>query len=143
MSAAGDFQDTFAKCLVEELKLIGSQSTPCIYHDPLTGMKLVFHGDDVAIEGHEGDLDTITSRLDKLFELVVKATLGPESKDDKQACLLDRLLTWTEEGLLWECDPRQIELAIAELGLHDGKAKSTPGIKISQEDRAAATPLAP
>ena len=31
-------------------------------------------------------------------------------KGDKQACLLNRLLTWTEEGLLWECDPRQIEI---------------------------------
>ena len=130
MSAAGDFQDTFVKCLAEELKLVGGQSTPCIYHDPTTGMKLVFHGDDVAIEGYEDDLDTFTSHLGKHFELVVKATLGPESKDDKQACLLNRLLTWIEEGLLWECDPRQIELAIAELGLHDGKAKSTPGMKI-------------
>ncbi len=99
LSAAGDFQDTFEKSLVEELKLIGGQSTLCIYHDSLTGMKLAFHGDDVAIEGHEDDLDTFTSRLGKHFELVVKAP-GPKGKDDKQACLLNRLLTLTEEGLL-------------------------------------------
>ena len=92
-------------------------------------MKLVFHGDDVAIEGYEDDLDAFTSHLGKHY--------------DKQACLFSRLLTWTEGGLLWECDPRQIELAIAELGLHDGKAKSTPGIKISQEERGVATPLGP
>ncbi len=83
MSAAGDFRDTFAKCLTEKLKLVGAQCTTCIYHDPDTGLKLVFHGDYVAIEGYEGDTNTFTRQLSERFELVVKATLGQEANDDQ------------------------------------------------------------
>ena len=85
---------------------------------------------------------TLTSppRLGKHFELVVKATLGPEVGDDKQASLLNRLLTWEDSRLLWECDPRQIDLAVAELGLVGSKPRSTPGIKVSLEEREKAVP---
>ena len=51
-------------------------------------------------------------------------------------------LTLLEDSrLLWECDPRQIELAIAELGLVDAKHRATPGIKLTQEERAQAKML--
>ena len=73
----------------------------------------------------------------------MKATLGPEAGDDKKASLLNRLLTWEDSRLLWECDPRQIDLAIAELGLVGSKPRSTPGIKVSLEEREQAVPLPP
>ena len=106
-------------------------------------MKAVYHGDDVVIEGFECDLDDFTEKLGKRFELIAKATLGPDPQDDKQASLLNRPLTWEAERLLWECDPRQVELAIAELGLVGAKAKITPGVKIPAEERAKAVPLPP
>ena len=141
--AAGDFQDTFVKCLKEECCLIGGESSPCIYHDPKCDLQAAYHGDDVVAVAYAEDLDKFTEKLGKHFELVVKATLGPEVGDDKKASLLNRLLTWEDSRLLWECDPRQIDLAVAELGLVGSKPRSTPGIKVSLEEREKAVPLPP
>ena len=66
-------------------------------------------------------------RLSTKFELEIKYKLGPDDKDDKQAMLLNRVITWTPEGIYWEADPWQIELVIAELGLVGGKSVSTCG----------------
>jgi hypothetical protein len=143
LSAAGDFQDTFVLCLKDEIGFVGGESSPCIFHDKKTGLKVVYHGDDVAVEGYAADIEDFTLKLGVHFELVVKATLGPEAGDDKRASLLNRLLTWEDTRLLWECDPRQIDLAIAELGLIGSKPRSTPGVKVSQEERELAVPLPP
>ena len=120
----------------EELGFKGGESNPCLYHDPDRDLKTEFHGDDVVVEGYEEDLNWHTESLSKFFEITVKATLGPEPKDDKTATLLNRLITYKEEYTLWENDPRQIELAIAELGLIGAKSRSTPGVRLSSEDRA-------
>ena len=100
LSAAGDFQDTLVKCLTEVLGLSGGKSSPCIYSDEKTGLKGVFHGDDVAVEGYAKDVEDFTEKLGKRFEFVVKATLGPEKSDDKRAILLNRPLTWEDSRLL-------------------------------------------
>ena len=57
--------------------------------------------------------------------------------------MLNRLLTWEDSRLLWECDPRQIDLAVAVLVLVGSKPRSTPGIKVSLEEREKAVPLPP
>ena len=72
-------------------------SSPCIFDDVKTDVKLIYHGDYVAIEGHEHDLDDLSEKLRARFELVVTATLGLDLRDDTQAILLNRLLPW-EEG---------------------------------------------
>ncbi len=89
------------------------------------------------------DIEDFTLKLGVHFEPVVKATLGPEAGDDKRPSLLSRLLTWEDTRLLWECDLRQIDLAIAELGLVGSKPRSTPGVKVSQEESELAVPLPP
>ena len=139
----GGFQDTFVLCLKDEIGLVGGESSPCIFHGEKTGLKVAYHGDVVAVEGYAADIGDFTLRLGVHSELVVKVTLEPEAGDDKRASLLNMLLTWEDTILLWECDPRQIDLAIAELGLVGSKPRSTPGVKVSQEERERAVPLPP
>ena len=141
LSAAGDFQDTTIRTQRDELGLKGGESNPCLYSDPSRDHKVAFHGDDVGVEGYEEDLDWYTESLGKFFEIEVKATLGPEPHDDTTATLLNRLITYKDDCTLWENDPRQIELAIAELGLVGAKPKPTPGVKLSSEEREKATPV--
>ncbi len=93
LSAAGDRLDTFASCLTHEIGFVGGLSSPCIYHDKATGLKVVYQGDDVAVDGYEQDADDFTAKLGKYFDLVVKATLGLDECDDKRAFSLNRPLT--------------------------------------------------
>ena len=57
LSVAGDFQDTMIRVQKDELGLEGGESNPCLYHEPNRDLKVAFHGYDVAVEGHEVDLD--------------------------------------------------------------------------------------
>ena len=50
---------------------------------------------------------------------------------DKEGCILNRRVRWTEKGLEYEADPRQAEKLIEELGLNGANGLSTPAIKPS------------
>ncbi len=57
------------------------------------------------------------------------ARLGPSKEDDKEAKMLNRIVRWTDEGIEYEGDPRQVEQVIRDLGLRGCKAVSTPGVR--------------
>ena len=50
--------------------------------------------------------------------------------------VLNRVLTWTLEGLELEADQRLAELIIQMLGLQGSKGVSTPGAKEEEEEEA-------
>ena len=89
----------------------------------------VVHSDDVVAEGHAQGLAEFEKRLRSCFELACQVTLGPYPDDDKSAVIFNRILTWCDEGLRWEADPRHIEIAVAELGLLSGKSIRPPAVK--------------
>ena len=43
--------------------------------------------------------------------------------------ILNRIITLTDEGIIYEADPRHAELMIRNLGLDGGKGAVTPGVK--------------
>eukprot|EP00971_Amphidinium_carterae_P130833 2591827-Amphidinium_carterae.1 len=64
----------------------------------------------------------------------MKAVLGPEETDDKLCTLLNRVLLWTETGLVYEADPRHVELTLAETGTLHAKELSTPSVRATPEE---------
>ena len=44
---------------------------------------------------------------------------------------MNRIVRWTEHGIEYEGDPRQVERLIQELGLEGAKPVSTPGVRAS------------
>ncbi len=134
LNAAGEFQDTFNDTLTNTLEHSQGMSNPCLFYDARDDVRLAYHGDDVVAEGEEAGLDAFTSELKPHFDLVVKYTLGPEAHDDKHGVILNRCLTWTAQGILWEADPRHVELVVAELGLMKAKPVFTPGVKRTYDE---------
>ena len=57
--------------------------------------------------------------------------------------LLNRIITLTEHGVLYEADPRHSELMIRNLGLDDGKGVASPGTKSADVNSEAAKDGAP
>ena len=44
--------------------------------------------------------------------------------------VLNRIVRWTESGLEYKADPRQIEHIIVDLGLESAKTVDTAGVKL-------------
>ena len=70
----------------------------------------------------------------------VKGRLGHDDGDDKEMRVLNRLLKITEHGLIYEPDPRHIELRASSLGieLDLSKPNVTPGKKLQCPDELPA-----
>ena len=68
------------------------------------------HGDDVTIMGTREDLDWFKSRMDTKFEIKHKGRMGPRPEDIKSVRILNRIATWTNEGIEYESDQRHAEI---------------------------------
>ena len=63
--------------------------------------------------------------------------MEPDKSDDKAITILNRCVEWTSEGILYEPDPRHVEILVNELGIKDAKAVVSPGVKravVADED---------
>ena len=54
--------------------------------------------------------------------------------------ILNRVVRWTEAGLLYEADERHEEIVVREMGLEGAKAAPTPGTR--EEQKSARMPTA-
>jgi hypothetical protein len=80
-------------------------------------VRAVVHGDDFVFLGPGPALQQVKCHMQKWYELKVRAMLGPEPSDDKQATILGRILRWGSTALTYEADPKHAELLIKGLGL--------------------------
>ena len=95
------------------------------------------HGDYFISIGEENELKWLSENLKRHFDLKVKATLGPDPHDDKHVRILNRLITYDEEGVKYEADPRHAEMVIQQLNLFGNantKVVATPGVKDKMVD---------
>ena len=104
-------------------------ASPCCFHRAVDEVSCVVHGDDFTFEGPPEALQAVTQELRKVWLVKVRATLGPEPEDDKEVSILNRVIRWTEDALLYEADPRHVEKLLKEAGLECCKALNTPGMK--------------
>ena len=64
-----------------------------------------------------------------------RGRMGPGDADDKSIRLLNRIITWDEEGIHWEGDQRHAEILVRELGLlGDSRGATTPADKKTGQD---------
>ena len=55
--------------------------------------------------------------------------VGPREEDPNSQQVLGRIITRTEEGIVYEADPRHAETLIDAMGLKEAKPLSSPGSK--------------
>ena len=67
------------------------------------------HGDDFTAAGPKPELDWFEATFKKSYELSVGGRLGPGPTDGKETIVLGRVIRWTDEGIEYEADPRQVE----------------------------------
>jgi hypothetical protein len=107
--------------------------SPCCFERKSDGVSCVVHGDDFTFEGPPAALEKVADDLRKVWIIKVRAMLGPEPGDDKEVSILNRIVRWCDDCLLYEADPRHVEKLLREAGLESCKAMGTPGIKEATE----------
>ena len=87
------------------------------------------HGDDFTSTGREADLRWLDGELRKRLDIKTEL-LGPDpARHKQQVRVLNRVITWQEDGLIYEADQRHVEILIRELNLEHAKAVATPGTR--------------
>ncbi len=105
------------------------RASPCNFYNEEREIALTVHGDDFTSCGPEDSLRWLDSVLQAEFELKTEF-LGPDpARHVQEVRILNRVVRWEAEGLVYEPDQRHAEIVISELGLTDAKAVSTPGTR--------------
>ena len=109
-------------------------ATPVAFFHEGRGVSLVVHGDDFTFVGCQASLEWIERLMKSWYQLKVRAWMGPEEFDDKEATLLGRTVRWHEWGISCRSDPKYRRQVMGELGLQeDSKGLSTTGTKEPQD----------
>ena len=79
-------------------------------------MFCVVHGDDFVFEGLDANLKWVQARMEEKFLTKVVGKLGGDQGDLREIRIPNRILRWTEHGILYEADPRHSEILVKALG---------------------------
>ena len=101
------------------------------------------HGDDFTATGPADALDWFETSVGQEYEITVGPRLGPGPNDAKETRAFNRVITWHEDGVDYEADPRQAERLIGECGLTGANHMGIPGAKISFQEHEADVPVGP
>ena len=56
------------------------------------------------------------------FTLKVRAMLGPQKEDDKEAIILGRKVRWEPQGIRFQADPKHRKMLMEAFGLNEGSS---------------------
>ena len=92
------------------------------------------HGDGFAVPSWETQLDWFWDKIQKRFESKHRGRLGPSRNDTKQIRILNRIVEWTDAGILYEGDQRHVEICIRQMGLEESAREVVTPVDRSVED---------
>ena len=113
------------------MKDIGFQvgrASPCNFYHPRLNITCTVHGDDFTSCGPETAIEWFKAKISGRYESK-HDVLGPGAKHQKSIRVLNRVLSWTPQGIEYEADQRHADIIVSELGLKEAKPVSTPGCK--------------
>lgn len=112
-----------------------ARSNSCLYYHPEKQIRLEVHGDDFTGVGAKSELQWLADSLKKHWTIELRGILGPPNMPDvdHSIVILNRLLTWTDQGIELEADPRHVEILLREVGC-EGSKVTTPLVKERVEE---------
>ena len=110
-------------------------SSPVSFYHKSKDINLVVHGDDFTFTSDQKGLEWVEKHMKAWYKITLRAWLGPEDHDDKEATLLGRILRWHDWGVSCEADPKYRKSVLEYLGLEDdSKPLASPGTKDEEKD---------
>jgi hypothetical protein len=135
-TAANSWEREYTKTLIEALFSAGRANKCTFYHEG-KGVRIVVHGDDFVVTGPPAGLEFVKKILSKKYPVKVRAVLGPEAGDDKEATILNRIVRWEDGEISFEADPKHVKRMLKDMRLQECNSVLTPGTKEArkQEDK--------
>ena len=100
------------------------------------------HGDDFTSSGPADALGCcLETSIAAEYEISIGPRLGPGPNDAKQARALNSVITWYDDQIEYEADPRQAGRLINECGPIGANPMGTPGAKTTYQDHEADKPF--
>ncbi len=87
--AAANFEKTYTEVLVANDVFEQGLGSPVLFYSQVLDMELLVHGDDFVGAGDEDAILTLVKMLSAVFELKVRAQLGPDRSDAKEVRVLN------------------------------------------------------
>jgi len=128
------------KNTMSELGFRSLVSTPCVYYNPDTGVRVVAHVDDFLVTGPKAELEKLQRDMSKRYQMKGQM-LGPEPGEDKEGKFLGRTIRWKKEGLEWQGDQKLKEQLMKEWNIEKGSGVGTPGVKEERKVEGAEVAL--
>jgi hypothetical protein len=105
-------------------------AAPTVFFHPEWDVRIVVHGDDFTTIGRQQFLDKFRDLMAGWYLMTVKGILGPEAGDEKELRILNRRLRVEHDALVYEPDPKHVQLLCEEFGLqHNSKGLDSPFLK--------------
>ena len=104
------------------------KAIPCNFYHSRLDTTCTVHGDGFTSCGPESAIEWLKAKINTTYDSK-HDILGPCSKHEKTIRVLNRVLSWSSDGIRYEADQRHADIVISELGLKDSKPVSTPGSK--------------
>ena len=122
-----DAPSNWEKAIKDALEGLGfkqGQSNPCLYFHQEKSLRLNVHGDDFTVVGSYEELKWLETELGKVWTVETRGILARPGSElpgvIHKISVLNRLVTWTHEGIEMEADPRHVDLVLEQLGLERG-----------------------
>ena len=85
--------------------------------------------------GNSDNLDWFRGEITARMDVKFRARLSGDSGDDKSVRILDRIVEWTKEGIMYDADHRHAEIITREAGIIEGsKAVVTLGTEVGDDE---------
>ena len=138
--AADGWQEEYSTFLVR-LGFRQGMASPNVFHHAARGIACSVHDDDFTSSGPADALDWLEGAIGEEYGIAIAPRMGPGPGDAKEGRVLNRVVTWHENHIEYEADPRQVERLIGECGLTGANVIGTPGAKLSFKEHEADEPL--
>ena len=132
--AALNWANTYTEFL-EKQGFTRGRGCSCNFSHP-RGIIMTVHGDDFTSSASTKNLEWLKRKFEEKFEVTAKL-LGPEVGQEREIRVLNRVIRWEADGLVYEPDQRHAEMIIREFGLEGAGSVLTPGTRGEQEVASA------
>ena len=112
---------------MQSIGFVVGKASPCNFHHPRLDITCTVRGDDFTSFGPEVAIEWLRRKIADKYESK-HDVLGPGPKHSKSIRVLNRVLSWTGDGITYEAQ-RHADIVIQELGLKEGKVVTSPSCK--------------
>ena len=112
-------------------KLVGwgfikGKSSPCVYHHPQRKIQIYVHGDDFVAVGDRAQLNWFQGNLAAAYS-IKSQLMSSCGEDTKQVRFLNRIISWKDNAIEYEADPRHAEIVMGLV--NDSRSSPITGSK--------------